>query len=110
MAAEVPDPSDIPSSPGIGAYLAMALPRTVAFPSLVLLCALGATVQAPDEGNSREQLQPLTKFRPRSAAPPELCKHIVLSTAALPGTGSSTGGPLPGIAMGRNKCATDVGT
>jgi len=54
MAAEVPDPSDIPSSPGIGAYLAMALPRTVAFPSLVLLCALGATVQAPDEGNSRE--------------------------------------------------------
>ena len=43
--------------------LAMALPRAIVFHALVLLLVVGAAAQAPDEGYSREQLQPLTKFR-----------------------------------------------
>merc|ERR1712093_199653 len=50
-------------SRGIREQLVMALPRAVVLDTLILLLVLGATAQAPDEGYSREQLQPLTKFR-----------------------------------------------
>merc|ERR1712093_952785 len=50
-------------SRGIREQLVMALPRAVVLDTLILLLVLGATAQAPDEGYSREQLQPLTQFR-----------------------------------------------
>lgn len=45
----------------VAEQLAMTLTR--AFVLCTLILVLGATAQAPDEGYSREQLQPLTKFR-----------------------------------------------
>ena len=49
----------------------MTLLRMVVFDTVILLLVLGAAAaQAPDEGYSREQLQPLTKFRlARRSAP-----------------------------------------